>query len=66
MTSHAPKSVVANLMSSSTWAGHMYTGGWRKSQNGVAHVTDKATDEILTTVANASISDIRDACALQL
>ena len=63
MTSDAPKSVIANLMSSSTWAGHMYAGGWRKSQNGVANITDKATDEILATVANASIDDVRDACA---
>ena len=63
MSSDAPKSVRSNLMSSSTWAGHMYAGGWRKSQNGVANITDKATDEILATVANASIDDVRDACA---
>lgn len=57
------KSVAANLMSSSPWAGHMYAGGRRKSQNGVANITDKATNQILTTVATASIGDVRDACA---
>jgi Aldehyde dehydrogenase family len=38
--------------------------GWKVSQNGTDDVTDKATGEVLATIANAGPADVREACKL--
>ena len=42
----------------------MYVNGWKLIQNVTADVTDKATGEVLTTIANAGPADVREACRL--
>jgi benzaldehyde dehydrogenase (NAD) len=57
-------SVAHKLMNPDIWDGKLYARGWKRSQNGTAQVTDKSTGEILATVANASVAEIREASSL--
>ena len=56
--------IAPKLMETAIWGGKMYVNGWRVSQNGTADVTDKATGEVLATIANAGPADVREACRL--
>jgi benzaldehyde dehydrogenase (NAD) len=58
------QSVAHKLMNPDIWDGKLYARGWKRSQNGTAQVTDKSTGEILATVANASVAEIREASSL--
>src|SRR5260370_26654205 len=64
MNVNTAQSVAHKLMNPDIWDGKMYARGWKRSQNGTAQVTDKSTGEILATVANASVAEIREASSL--
>jgi benzaldehyde dehydrogenase (NAD) len=56
--------IAPKLMETAIWGGKMYVNGWKVSQNGTDDVTDKATGEVLATIANAGPADVREACKL--
>ena len=64
MNVNTAQSVAQKLMNPDIWDGKLYARGWKGSQNGTAQVTDKSTGEILATVANASVAEIREASSL--
>ena len=64
MNTTTTPTIAQKLLDTAIWGGKMYVNGWKVSQNGTADVTDKATGEVLATIANAGPADVREACRL--
>ena len=52
------------LLDSATWAGQIFSDGWRESHGGSRSVTEPATGESLGTVGIANAADVEQAAAL--
>jgi benzaldehyde dehydrogenase (NAD) len=50
------------LLEPTTWAGRVFSDGWKEADGGVAEIREPATGDLLTEVGVASPSDIARAC----
>ncbi|WP_158792783.1 aldehyde dehydrogenase family protein [Granulicella sp. L60] len=58
MTSSSTVPTVQHLMDQSIWQGRLFLNGWNPGEIGVYNVTDKATDEVIANIAQASSGDV--------